>query len=194
MECSARQGYGLLRYRSGKTSNPGLGGIYSCQSTRPVNMAEPRHRLLTSMQIPKGHKGLEQGHRARPGRYSCLSNLGNVYSEIGDDNQALFNHTKALKIAQLVQDYSGNGLKTLYSNRGFDYTRLGREERAISDCDEVIKLEPESSFSYVNRAVAYLFLGKDENAQQDMDRAEELGMDHEVIRAAFEKAKRIRHI
>ena len=32
-------------------------------------------------------------------------------------------------------------------------------------------------------ASAMLLLGKDENAQQDMDRAEELGMDHEVIQA-----------
>ena len=43
-----------------------------------------------------------------------------------------------------------------------------------------------------NGTVAYVFLGKDENAQEDMDRAEELGMDHGVIRAACEKAKRSR--
>ena len=34
------------------------------ESIRLGNMAEPRHRLLTSTQIAKGHKGLEQGHRA----------------------------------------------------------------------------------------------------------------------------------
>lgn len=122
----------------------------------------------------------------------ALSNLGNIYVEIGDEDKALFNHNKALKIAELVQDYSGHGLKALYSNRGFDYARLGREEEAIRDCDELVDLEPEFPFGYFQRAITYVVLGKDEKAQQDMDLAEELGMEREAIQAAFEKAKRTR--
>jgi tetratricopeptide (TPR) repeat protein len=61
-----------------------------------------------------------------------------------------------------------------YHERGDAYITLGQTQRAISDYDQAIVLDPNDAYYYSDRGKAYQALGKAEQAQRDFDKAKEL--------------------
>jgi tetratricopeptide (TPR) repeat protein len=77
--------------------------------------------------------------------------------------------TKQLKFSDPKKaiDYTTDA----YTVRSWVYLTMGLYEHAIKDCNEAIRLKPDSSFAYKNRCWAYKELGKYERAIADCDKA-----------------------
>jgi serine/threonine protein kinase len=58
-----------------------------------------------------------------------------------------------------------------YNNRGVTLSNLGQEERAITDFDQALLLEPYNAQTYSNRGSSYSNLGQEERAITDFDQA-----------------------
>ena len=58
-----------------------------------------------------------------------------------------------------------------YIRRGMDWGRKGESQRAISNFDEAIRLDPQAARAYYLRGIAYNRLGHPERAIQDFDEA-----------------------
>ena len=61
-----------------------------------------------------------------------------------------------------------------YTNRGVAYNDLKQYERAISDYNKAIELNPNFALAYNNRGWAYYCLKKYQQALKDFDKAIEL--------------------
>ena len=68
----------------------------------------------------------------------------------------------------------------------------GRQEDALEDFNEAIRLNPNFDNAYVNRAFAYTALGDDAAAQEDIDKAIELGIDSQALKEEIDSLKEIR--
>ena len=79
-----------------------------------------------------------------------------------------------------------------YYNRGNSYLNLSQFERAIQDCNEAIRLDPEHAMAYANRVIAYTMLSMDAEAEQDAERAVELGFDRVILETQIERVKKLR--
>jgi tetratricopeptide (TPR) repeat protein len=60
--------------------------------------------------------------------------------------------------------WQGHDLAIIYYNRGIEYARKSDYDRAISDYNEAIRLDPKYAFAYYNRGLVY-------NDQKNYDRA-----------------------
>ena len=85
-------------------------------------------------------------------------------------------------------------------NAGLRAWRQGREDQAIDDCEEAIKiftdaiqLDPYASFNFANRARAHTVLGEDDLALQDLAQAAALGFNriHLEVEIAMLKMQRL---
>ena len=61
-----------------------------------------------------------------------------------------------------------------YFNRGYDYGKLGKYEKARSDYTKVIELNPEYATAYYYRGICYRKLGEYDRAISDYTKAIEL--------------------
>lgn len=61
-----------------------------------------------------------------------------------------------------------------YGNRGNAKQKLGRDEAAVADYDEAIRLRPDSAAAYYNRGNVKAVLGQREAARQDFTTARDL--------------------
>jgi Tfp pilus assembly protein PilF len=75
---------------------------------------------------------------------------------------ALADHHEAIR--RSPEDSTG------YLDRAEDYEAIGENERALSDCNEAIRLEP-SRRAYMARASLYRALGEDEKTESDEEAA-----------------------
>ena len=74
----------------------------------------------------------------------------------------------------------------------YSFVQLGslvQLERAIQDCDEAIRLNPNLAIAYANRASDYTLLSRDDEAQQDVDRAVGLGFDRDTLARTIKELK-----
>lgn len=65
-------------------------------------------------------------------------------------------------------------LQLAYNNRCLAYEDRGDHDRAIADCDQAIKLDPQYTNPYTNRGRAYMQKGDNDQAITDYDKAIEL--------------------
>jgi regulator of sirC expression with transglutaminase-like and TPR domain len=72
-------------------------------------------------------------------------------------------------------------LSVTYSNRGLEYSQDRQYDRALSDYDQAIKLNPAEPLSYSNRAVAWHQKGDFDRALADLDKAVQLSPRHARI-------------
>ncbi len=68
-----------------------------------------------------------------------------------------------------------SSLALAYNNRGFAYDDLKQYERAISDYDKAIQLDPNFAIAYNNRGFAYNLKGDKAAARRDFQKAADLG-------------------
>ncbi|MGA7702853.1 MAG: tetratricopeptide repeat protein, partial [Thermoguttaceae bacterium] len=62
-----------------------------------------------------------------------------------------------------------------YNNRAVAYYKKGDIDRAINDCTEAIRVDPNLVLAYLNRGAAYLKKGDKAKAKADFDEAKKLG-------------------
>lgn len=66
---------------------------------------------------------------------------------------------------------------------------LGEYQRAKSDYDETIRLDPDDGVACYNRAIVHTRLGMDREAQTDADRADGQGFDPSLLRSRHERGE-----
>jgi tetratricopeptide (TPR) repeat protein len=93
-------------------------------------------------------------------------NLGNAYSAKGNHHQAIEDYSEAL--------YLDPSHGWAYNNRCWSRGLLRQSTKALSDCDEALKLLPDRPEILDSRALAYWQLGEQDKAREDLARAHEI--------------------
>ena len=93
----------------------------------------------------------------------------------GDFEGAIASYTEAInrrladkRILDLVDK---NRLAEAYNDRGLAKSEIGRDEEALADLDEAIRLDPEFAAAWNNRGSAKSEIGRHEEALADLDNA-----------------------
>ena len=80
----------------------------------------------------------------------------------------------------------------IYVDRGNSCHALGRDENALKDYSEAIRLKSNYAEAYANRAVVYAVQGDDEASSQDFDEATAHGIDPATLELLLEEAVKTR--
>jgi tetratricopeptide (TPR) repeat protein len=101
-----------------------------------------------------------------------LNSRGNAYREKGDYKHAIADYTRSIEFNNNVRNV-GNTLDvgTTLANRCEARALAGDYAKALSDCNEAIKLEPNETVPLSSRGLVYLKMGKFDNAVSDFDAA-----------------------
>jgi tetratricopeptide (TPR) repeat protein len=108
-------------------------------------------------------------------RLFLLLTLGALYGNKGMYDTALKNLTEALNLAIQLEDYLLQSVA--YSGRGDIYDDLEQYEKALTDYDQAIQLDPNNAYAFYNRGITYHKLDQYEKALADFDRAIKLDPD-----------------
>ncbi len=92
-------------------------------------------------------------------------------SAYGSGDAAIADCTKAIQSGR----FAGHALALKFANRGVEWRLKGDIERAISDYDEAIRLDPKYADAYYNRCIAYNRQQKYDLALPDCSKAIALG-------------------
>jgi len=124
-----------------------------------------------------------------PGLVWAYANRANLYSRLGQYDQALADYTQAIRL--LCKTVSGNEstgderltdadapclereLWVLYLNRATVYRTLRRHQEALRDMNRALSIRPYEPLLLVNRAMVYVDLAKYDAALLDYQRAVE---------------------
>jgi tetratricopeptide (TPR) repeat protein len=110
-----------------------------------------------------------------------------VNLRLGREKQALQDLTAAIKVT-----HDSDTLRSLcFANRGMMFTKLGDSDRAISDLNKALELDPKSSFAYAGRAEAYLRHDNIERARKDSEQALQLRPDEHTTKMAEKVLKEL---
>jgi len=110
-----------------------------------------------------------------------------VNLHLGREKQALQDLTAAIKVT-----HDSDTLRSLcFANRGMMFTKLGDSDRAISDLNKAIELDPKSSFAYAGRAEAYLRHDNIDRARKDSEQALQLSPDEHTTKMAEKVLKEL---
>lgn len=113
------------------------------------------------------------------------NNLGTNKTVLGPRNPFLVDGAEALQAgdAEAGVELTEKGLalargrterKAALSNLCAGYLMLGRAQKALEACNEVLVLDPEYWRAYNNRALVLLELGRHEESRADIERGQEL--------------------
>ena len=101
-----------------------------------------------------------------PKNISALENLGDLFQQQGNYNEALEYFNKAIELV------SNNAY--IFSKRGYLKVNLRNYNGAIQDLSKSIELDPEYPFAYASRGNAKIFLEDYKGAIQDLSKSIEL--------------------
>jgi len=98
----------------------------------------------------------------------------------GREKRALGDFTEAIKTA-----HENDSLRSVcFANRGITYINLGNFDKAVSDLNKAVELDPKSGFAYAGRGLAYLRKDKIEAARRDGEMALSLNPDGDTRKIA----------
>jgi tetratricopeptide (TPR) repeat protein len=105
--------------------------------------------------------------------------LGRMHFENKDYSNALHYFSEAISIYPTA---------TYYNDRACVYSAINKLDKAIEDCHQAIRMEPEESHFYVCRGIIYFTMQQFENCINDWKRSKELGSNdaQELLRIYFE--------
>ncbi len=110
-----------------------------------------------------------------------------VNLHLGREKDALQDLTAAIKVA-----HESDTLRSLcFANRGMTFTKLGDPDRAISDLNKAIELDPKSGFAYAARAEAHLRQDNIAWARKDSEQALQLSPDEHTTKIAEKVLKEL---
>nr|CEL67462.1 TPA: Cs1 protein, related [Neospora caninum Liverpool] len=115
---------------------------------------------------PEGQKELTDDEQDKLGK---LKEEAAAACEAGECETALAKYTEALLI--------GNPTALLYTRRADVLLKLKRPVACIRDCDEALKLNPDSARAYKIRGKANRLLGKWREAHSDLDMGQKIDYD-----------------
>lgn len=124
----------------------------------------------------------ERTLRFNPDSWRIHNNLGNLYSNIGDDEAAIASYRKTIEIKP---DYAEG-----YFNLGNVYKDMGKHEEAIVSYEKVIKIKPNFAKAYNNLGVMYKDLGRIREAIASFKKALKIDPNDIYARDNLEKALR----
>ena len=101
--------------------------------------------------------------------YLSLFVVGVARYTANDWDDAIAYFSSALD--QVEERVSALDQSVVYSFRGVAYACKGDLDRAITDCDQAIALQPDYAGAYLNRGNAYAFKGDLDHAMADYDQA-----------------------
>jgi len=104
--------------------------------------------------------------KVNPRTVRALYNRGCTYDELGKNQQAIDDYSKAIEINSLHEK--------AYNNRGIVYARIGQLDQAIKDFNKSIKLKPGNTEPYFHRGKAFNQKGNFQQAIADFNRVIEL--------------------
>ncbi len=96
--------------------------------------------------------------------YVAHSNIGVLYSKLGELDKSKYHLNKAIKIEPTFYQ--------AYLNRGIVYYQQGDYALALNDFNHCEKINSKDTIIYTNRANAYIAINDYEAAQKDLDLAE----------------------
>ncbi len=141
------------------------------RAVRTWNMAsymDPASIMEGLLPVPNlaGSLSKTRSQQIIQGHATAQSGLGQAYHRLGQDEQAILEYDKAIKIYALDPN--------AYIGRGDCRVTLGDHEQALADYSEAIRLEPGYSRAYISRGKLLEAMGQDAQAGADYDRAIEL--------------------
>jgi tetratricopeptide (TPR) repeat protein len=89
-----------------------------------------------------------------------------AYEMKGDFEKASADRTEAIRLRPDDPQ--------LYIDRADTLSQSGMYDKAIADCDHVIKSDPSNVAAFLTRSLAYLRKGEDAKSREDRQRANEL--------------------
>ena len=107
----------------------------------------------------------------------AYSNLGNVYKERGQLQEAILDCNESLRLRP-------NDPNTLDS-RGFAHLKAGQNTRAIADFDAALQIDPKIASSLYGRGIARLRSGDRVNSYTDIALAKEISRDIDAVFAKY---------
>ena len=101
-----------------------------------------------------------------PNDAMTYSNRGIAYRNLGQSEQAIQDHNRAIEL-----NWNDS---TIYYNRGVAYLNLPEYQQAIQDFSKVIELDPNNVTAYLGRGLAYKMMGQYMKAIQDFNKVIQL--------------------
>ncbi|MFN6527968.1 tetratricopeptide repeat protein [Nostoc sp. ChiSLP03a] len=162
------------------------------QSTTPSNQADPQTIIATANEaIVRNPKDANAYTRRAAGRYQqgdkqkALEDLnqatrfnpkhslawflrGGILQELGRNEEAITAYSSAL---EANSEWGSAKIADLYFSRANLYSDRGDYRRAITDYNEVLRLNPKSAVAYALRGLAYQRQGKTKVAISDFNQA-----------------------
>lgn len=102
-------------------------------------------------------------------------NRGLIYMKEKRYPEAIVDFTEAIK--------SDPGMSDALCNRGNAYLQAGKVAKALEDYTKAISLDDKDPDLYLNRAFIYSALGRFKDADLDVKKAEELGLQADILKA-----------
>lgn len=105
---------------------------------------------------------------------------GLISNRQGQDARALADFTAAIK----VRHDSSSLRSAAFANRGMTHLNMGDADKAVSDLNKAIELDPKDAFAYAARGLAHLRQDRVEAARADGERAMRLNPDKTAAKLA----------
>ena len=133
------------------------------------------HGKGSSFDIEPCNMALEHQALSVLDRAATYSNRGLLYARMGDVQEAIRDHDRAVRLAPDVG--------SVFVNRSNALVRLKRYSHAMNDLERAIELADISlAYAYYNRALLFNRLGDSQAARLDAERAAEIEPDSQNYR------------
>lgn len=121
----------------------------------------------------KALKDLNQAVTLNPNEAMFYSNRGNIFFDLGQDDNALFDYNNCIRLDSTDEN--------AFANRGAIFGRRGQYDEAVQDLSRAIDLDPNFVNAYMNRGIIYSVLNQREQAKKDYQKCVELEPDNHGI-------------
>lgn len=121
----------------------------------------------------KALKDLNQAVTLNPNEAMFYSNRGNIFFDLGQDDNALFDYNNCIRLDSTDEN--------AFANRGAIFGRRGQYDEAVQDLSRAIDLDPDFVNAYMNRGIIYSVLNQREQAKKDYQKCVELEPDNHGI-------------
>lgn len=110
---------------------------------------------------------------------------GNDAFQRGAQEEAVAAYTEALAIDPDNTTFNS----TLYANRAAAYSKLGKNQEALDDCNRALELDPNYLKVLLRRAQIYMTMEKYEDAVRDYEKAHQMDEDNSDTASRLRNAK-----
>lgn len=121
----------------------------------------------------KALKDLNQAVFLNPNEPMFYSNRGNIFFDLGKDDEALFDYNNCIRLDSTDEN--------AYANRGAIFGRRGKYEQALNDLNTAIRISPNIMNTYMNRGIIYSQMNQRNLAKNDFKTCISLDPDNDGI-------------